>query len=321
MRDFKPFGDARGFSLVIVLWVIAILMVIVTEFAFTVRVESGAVRNYKDEVLARELSIGGINRAVSEISEDYAAVTLDDEGRLVFQKRVEGVLRAVKAQREFDMGEGRVSYAIEDERGKLNINIATREMVGVMLRNAGVQEGDRDTIAASLMDWRDENHEFHLNGAEDDYYSDLPEPYEAKDGLLTTVEELLLLKGVTPEVYYGTGRVPPGYQVREDAANSYDGISRQITVYGDGKININTAGETVLEAMIGKGKAQEVLLRRDTEGFFLIPEYGGVVSSDLFSIVSSGDVRGLKVTTRAIIERRAKGVVISYWNEEGAGAD
>jgi general secretion pathway protein K len=41
-----------------------------------------------------------------------------------------------------------------------------------------------------------------LNGAEDDYYRSLPEPYECRDGDFESVEELLLVRGVTREIFF-----------------------------------------------------------------------------------------------------------------------
>ena len=53
------------------------------------------------------------------------------------------------------------------------------------------------------MDWRDPDDFYRLNGAENDYYHSLSEPYECKNGDLDTIEELLLVRGVTTELYYG----------------------------------------------------------------------------------------------------------------------
>ena len=53
------------------------------------------------------------------------------------------------------------------------------------------------------MDWIDENNFHHLNGAEDDYYKSLPDPYEAKDAPLDTIDELMWVKGITADFFYG----------------------------------------------------------------------------------------------------------------------
>lgn len=323
----KIVRSESGISLVIVLWVLALLIIIVTEFAFTMRVESSATRNFKDAMAAHGLAVAGINMGLAEVAEAYNFVGVDEKGRLVFIKNTDGVLRNMKADRDFDLGEGRVSYAVEDELGKLNINTATRDMVASLLKDTGVDDTVRDVIADSIMDWRDANHEFHLNGAEDDHYENLPYPYEAKDGLFDFTEELLLVRGVTPEIFFGSGMLPPEFGLGDTpsggaVASNLSGVARHLTVRGDGKININSADEEVLTAAFGKGRAAEILLRRSMD-FFTIPAYGGVLSSGVFSIRSKGEVRGIRVGIKVIAERRAgsPSVAISYWNEEGVISD
>lgn len=320
----KAVSNDRGVALMVVLWVMVILMIIVSEFAYTMKVESAAVRNFKDEAEAYYLAAAGINMGLAEIAENYDLVCLDKDGRLVFKKKEKGRLEDIEAKREVLLGNGRVFYTISDERGRLNINTAARETISEVLRVYGIEVADRDIIADSILDWRDADHEHRMNGAETEYYSALPQPYASKDGPLDTVEELLLVQGMTPEIFYGSGMVPPELVSLDGTSDrDYEGISRYLTVKGDGKININTADELVLEAVLGRGKAQEVMLRRSTEGFFDLPAYGGIVSSDIFLIRSIGEVRGVRVGVRAVAERipGAAGVRVSHWKEEGITPD
>jgi general secretion pathway protein K len=95
----------------------------------------------------------------------------------------------------------------------------------------GLPAEEVNTILYSVMDWIDSS-EYdgvtEMDGAEDDYYMSLERPYHCKNGPLDSLEELLLVKGVTPELFYGTKDRP--------------GIAPYISVFGeDGKININTA--------------------------------------------------------------------------------
>ncbi|MFQ5586332.1 MAG: general secretion pathway protein GspK, partial [Thermodesulfobacteriota bacterium] len=63
-----------------------------------------------------------------------------------------------------------------------------------------------------------------------DYYQHLPHPYLPKNNYLATLEELLMVKGYTPEIF--------------------ETIAPFITVYGtDGRININTARREVIMAL------------------------------------------------------------------------
>lgn len=58
-------------------------------------------------------------------------------------------------------------------------------------------------IADSILDWLDEDEEPRPYGAELEYYSVLPTPYEPKNGPIDSVEELLLVRGVTPDLLFG----------------------------------------------------------------------------------------------------------------------
>lgn len=316
-------GSEKGISLVIVLWAIALLMAAALEFAYTLRTEAGAALNYEDELSAYYLASAGINKAVAEIAGEYEIVYEDGGGKLAFSGRDEhGVLKPNESERELPLGDGKASYEIEDERGKLNANTASWESFEALLKETGVEKERRDIIADSLMDWLDSNHEYRLNGAEDDYYLSLPSPHGAKDAPLDTVDEMLLIKGVDPEVFFGTGKTPAWAVTNKNTSTGryeYAGFKGLLTVKGDGKININTAKRPVLVALLGAGKADEILLRRETERFFTERAFGGEVTSNIFSISSKGIVRGIEAKIEAVAEVRAgRKVVFTYWNGGGA---
>ncbi|MFQ5353808.1 MAG: general secretion pathway protein GspK, partial [Thermodesulfobacteriota bacterium] len=278
----------KGIALIMVLWIMAFLMFIVIEFAYTMRIETDSVRNLKDETSARHLALAGINMGLAELGGEYDIVYLNDKGEVTLGRKEANEIYSVDVARDFDLGEGHVAYRIEDEGGRLNINTATREEIKELLLLTGVETTERDVIADSILDWRDKNHEFHFNGAEDEYYGELPEPYGAKDDKFDSREELLLVKGVTPAIFYGDDNVPYEFGVTgetnpQDPRPRHKGIARHITVTGSGKINLNTADATVLQAVLGKGKAMEVTLRRDTEGLLEWPLYEEDVTSDVFS--------------------------------------
>jgi len=170
----------KGIALIIVLWVLAFLMFIVVEFAYTMRVETDTVRNLKDETAARYLALAGLNMGLAELSVKYDIVFLNKDAELMLGKQDESGVSTFDVKREFAMGDGSLKYSIADEVAKLNLNIATRAQIAELLRLTGVERVERDIIADSILDWRDKNHEFHFNGAEDDYYGSLPIHTELK---------------------------------------------------------------------------------------------------------------------------------------------
>ncbi|HDO36371.1 MAG TPA: hypothetical protein ENH07_08800, partial [Nitrospirae bacterium] len=107
-----------------------------------------------------------------------------------------------------------------------------------LLAAIGVDAETQDVIADSLLDWRDPDDLHRLNGAENDYYHSLDRPYDCKNGNLDSTEELLLVRGVTREIFYGNGEKP--------------GLRDYVTVFSDSdRININTAAREVLLSLPG----------------------------------------------------------------------
>lgn len=95
-------------------------------------------------------------------------------------------------------------------------------------------------VADAILDWLDEDDEPRPYGAELEYYSTLPTPYAPKNGPIDSVEELLLVKGVTPEMLFGVdanrnGVVDAGEQqmtIVDAGAVSSLGWAAYLTVHG-----------------------------------------------------------------------------------------
>jgi DNA uptake protein ComE-like DNA-binding protein len=97
-------------------------------------------------------------------------------------------------------------FGLEDESSRLNLNTLTiadkyaadggREMLMAL-------PGMTVDIADAIMDWIDDDDETREFGAEFDYYQALGSPYEPNNGPFNTVEELLLVRGVMPELLFG----------------------------------------------------------------------------------------------------------------------
>ncbi|HEV3444715.1 MAG TPA: hypothetical protein VG099_08740, partial [Gemmataceae bacterium] len=92
-----------------------------------------------------------------------------------------------------------------DESGKININALMQlDPSGTILYNVlMLLPNMTDEIANSIIDWIDADDTPRPNGAESDYYGSLSPPYQAKNGPLDSIEELLFVKGVTPQLLYG----------------------------------------------------------------------------------------------------------------------
>jgi len=100
-----------------------------------------------------------------------------------------------------------VRFGITDESSKLNLNVATGAQLLELVTAAA--DGDEEIIPQlivdAILDWRDEDAQprGEAGDTEDLYYQDLPRPYRVKNAPFDTVEELLLVKGVTGRLLYG----------------------------------------------------------------------------------------------------------------------
>ncbi|MCO6458499.1 MAG: general secretion pathway protein GspK [Pirellulaceae bacterium] len=99
-----------------------------------------------------------------------------------------------------------VRFGLEDESARVNLNALL--LADQVQENGGRTllmnlPGMTEDVADSIMDWMDEDDEPREFGAEVDYYSSLSPPYAPKNGPFESIEELLLVRGVWPELLFG----------------------------------------------------------------------------------------------------------------------
>ena len=178
---------------------------------------------------------------------------------------------------------GEVSGYTVDMQGRLNLNnIAQAGENGVIAKERferllGVI-GAPLAIADALADWLDADSEMrNPNGAEDEAYLGEQPPYRAANGMLVSVTELRLVKGVTNELYQA---VAPYVKALPVAAS----------------VNVNTAPIPVLMSIIpglSEGEAKSLVGARGKTGFASVEEFLAEVSF----LGRTGNALGLAVTS------------------------
>jgi type II secretory pathway component PulK len=138
-------------------------------------------------------------------------------------------------------------YGVMDEGGKLNVNALIRlDPTGETLYAALMLLPNMTAdVADAIVDWLDADDDPRTNGpgAESDYYMSLTPPYQAKNGPINSLDELLLVRGVTAQLLYGNdrnrnGRIDPG---EEDGNDPNLGWSAFLTCYGR-EVNADSDG-------------------------------------------------------------------------------
>ena len=312
-------------ALVLVIWIMVILLALVGEFSYSMRTEMKITRNFKEEEEAYQLALAGIEQAKIEllsVRDLRSAYVNEDDVLVFFNESDTNDTEGEETERSNQLGRGSFEYTIIDEDGKVNINTAKVEQLRRLFLDSGVDTEEVSTIVDSILDWRDENSLHRLNGAEEDYYTSLERPYSCKDGPFSTIEELLLVKGMTPEIYFGSAHdnVTPEDQEAEESEEeddeSYSGIAGYLTVKGSELININTAQLPVLEATLGAVVADNIMIQREN-GPIKRPVGKSKVDSTFFTIISTGKNydESITRTVKVLLQRQANDLVTLYWSD------
>ena len=326
-----PKSNESGIALILVLWVMVLLIALGTEFALSMKTEVNTTRNFKEDAETYYLAKAGMNLAKAEILSDAQFHSWTEEKGYIFgpvasQKSKDGDTPAPNVQPmeeleapdppqriELPLGKGFIHYSIRDENGKININTASRDVLIKVLAANGLPLGsDRDTIVDSILDWIDKDDRHRVNGAESDYYGGLSPAYSSKNGPLDSLEELLKIKGVTPELFYGS----EDYKSQESSGTeNLPGMARILTIQKVPGFNPNTAERAVLEIMYPENQVDEILEKKEERGWY------NQSKSTHFTIEATGKFEHSPTqhTIVAIIEKQKTGdkatLLTRYWND------
>jgi general secretion pathway protein K len=233
----------RGIALIIVMIIVAALTVIVTGFAYSMRVENKLAYNTRFNPDMDWLGRSGVELARYLLSKRAPG---EEQMDALHQKWAGGPGRTgMDAMAEPEpweqlpmtnvkLGNGTFSIKITDMERKLNINSASEPLLRYIIEmHGGVDVTDVDLFIDSLRDWIDPDDNPGLNGAEsEDYLSEFP-PYYSKNGPLDHITELKLVQGFKDE---------PGL---------YSVFANHFTAISGGLINVNTASAPVLGLLPG----------------------------------------------------------------------
>jgi len=314
-RGAGKIRDQRGVALVLTLLILTLLVVTGLEMNRAVRVEATLAENFRDLTQASCIAQSGVEIARALIQDDDPSYDGPDERWAQFETL------AVLSPRFFP--EGHFAGRILDENSKFNPN-------GVLERNQNPNGKKKDQLERlllllghradwtdALLDWLDTDDQPRPRGAEKEFYLAKKNPHLPKNGILDSLEELLLIRGVDSSVLYG--------------GDGKEGIIDYLTVQSDGRININTAGLPVLMSLspqIDRSMAQAVLAYRlekpfrKPEDLRSLPGWEAVypsisseitVGSTFFSVEVLGLYRDARATVQAVIRREGRKTRVLSW--------
>ncbi len=172
---------------------------------------------------------------------------------------------------------GRFEIDVVDEDSKINVNMGAsneiahirlaKQLMALMMpiqynpffeqRDITGNYNDRLTICSAMIDWADPDEQLYScdltnapssNAVEDAWYQLLPKPYRRKNAPYDSLEELHMVRGVSDDFW--------SLFVDPDPTNPK---KRQITVWGQGAVNVNSANPLTLYALTCSGAPQSEL--------------------------------------------------------------
>ncbi|GMW02733.1 MAG: hypothetical protein AMXMBFR84_38690 [Candidatus Hydrogenedentota bacterium] len=311
----------RGFALVSVIWILAVLTVLTLGFGHRALLDHRAAATAGDHVRCLNMAAGACNYGVALLRNQAALQGVYDALNMETPPPVSVVhpdlINALKVYRPGDPGSylGDVARAvITDEESRISLNDSPEDVLDeleelsfttvndIMRRRSGPLSDDDDTT----------------------------QPFLA-------VEEVRDLDGVTDRAWFGSEDSP--------------GLRERFTVYGDGLINVNTASEEVLEAVpdLDSDIVSAILAYRsgpdgdlntaDDRRFRSFDVISGLtrvsperlaplsryckLESRFFTVTGFATLRQGKIRAqvKAVVEITGEGAVIHKWSEGVEGTD
>ncbi|NLV69164.1 MAG: general secretion pathway protein GspK [Spirochaetes bacterium] len=204
--------NTNGYILLIVLIISAFLVSFTSDFFFQTSIYISSLKRARANLECEYTGLSGLEIAKAIIEIDRLGMSTGFLPNLNNNRNIDSYMDIWALDfPEFPILDGTVKISIEDENSKININALISEFAPStkyygILQRFFVNMGLPMDIADAIIDWVDPDDSRFPYGAESSgYYQTLSPPYKAKNAPADSIDELLLVKGITPEIYYGLG--------------------------------------------------------------------------------------------------------------------
>lgn len=324
----------RGVAILVTIAVITLLITIALELNRKSRSVIASTAAIRDQYTLSYMTSSGINAAIALLIKDKLESEIDS-----IQEDWANPDKIAFLLEDIPFEDGEIKLKISDELGKIQVNALVAYPDGnefnefqknlwdrflrlIIFERELAEKIDPYCIINSVKDWLDFDDSITgLSGAESEYYQDIETPYSCRNAPLSNLNQLAMIKGVTPDIFYNYNGMP--------------GISEYMTVYGmtnsgstyAGKININTAEAHVIAALLPddsrhlssaiceyRQERSDLKFLHDLSGNTWYKNVFGcenieidsnliTTSSDFFRIMSVAKLQGMEMTTTAIVQR------------------
>jgi general secretion pathway protein K len=324
--------DQQGMALLVTIMTVSLLVAVTIQYHKTTWQQFLVSNNYSVENQLKAIADSGVNIGLALLESDGAENEADsflDSWAALDNESFGGLFPFGTLQLKVVDLSGRLQVnSLVPKKGEntdtgdeANSGNVTREVFENLLLSGFFpieDETEARSIVDALIDWIDEDDKESDLGAESSFYQSLEEPYSCRNGPVRYVEELLFVKGISPELLFGT--------------EEQKGLAEYLTVYGDdGRINISTAPILVIQSfdsLIGddlllrldeyrrdqgnKEKLVNLAWYKEIDGWpgdIVINKNFLTIASSYFQIIATGEFDTLSRSVIAIAERSSEGEV------------
>ena len=330
----KILSSNRGVAILVTIAVITLLITIALELNRKSRSAIASTAAIRDQYTLSHMTSSGVNAAIALLIKDKLESETDS-----IQEDWANPDKIAFLLEDIPFEDGEIKLKISDELGKIQVNALVvypdrsefsetqnnlwdRFVRLIIFERKLPEEIDPSCIINSVKDWLDIDDSITgLSGAESEYYQDSDTPYSCRNAPLSDLNQLAMIKGVSPEIFYNHNGMP--------------GISEYMTVYGmansgstyEGKININTAEAHVIAALLPdenqhlakaiceyRQEMSDLKFLHDLSSNIWYKNVSGcenieidsnliATASDFFRILSVAKLREMEMTATTIVQR------------------
>lgn len=227
--------------MVLSLWLLVLLTIFSVNIGLRIRRRVELVNRIEQRMKLHHAAASGVKKSISVLKhclslseEQYSAYTKNYlRNNPQKFKRIEFGLSSVDVSYRMygsSYGDYQQFYGFIDEESKINLNVASREVIQRLVSKLITSdEDDALFLADSIIDWRTFGKSRIDGFPSEDYYSHLEYPYDKRSAPYEVLDELLLVQGINEKMM--------------------ERLRPFVTVYGSGAVNINTASKIVLQSL------------------------------------------------------------------------
>lgn len=267
-----------GFVLVAVLWLLAIFSIVALGYSRTTRFKTLELVNELRFVSEEYAHWNGLEKASFHVDlyRRNMKKFLLTENESVFTESIVNLMWFPRYE-AYTLSMDNMAYYVRVEHvgSRISFSRMSNEMWPEVLLACGIEDiQEQRNIIDALADWQDADNLLHMDGAEQDFYDGLDPAYACKNAPVNDIDELLLVRGITPELLYGDLEHP--------------GLVDFLCIEGKSdKLDINAANPLTFRIVRGlpDNVVEHIVSRRQTRPFANISE-----AAELMGLEAAGEL-------------------------------